>query len=96
MKKCLLSLIAVGVLFVTSGTTWAEQVADSKSQADAGRPKPAESDRTGKVKMKYLNSLFIQRPGMIRGRKPTTPPHFTSGCSNRSERPRRQTTRRSD
>ena len=47
MSKCLLSLVAASVLFAISGTTWA---ADSS----AGQQKPAELDRTGKVKMKYL------------------------------------------
>ena len=35
------------------------------------------------------SSPFIQKPGMIRGPKPTTPQNFTSGYSNRSGRPRR-------
>ena len=51
MKKCLLSLVAAGVLFAISGTTWA---ADPKAQANAGQQKPAELDRTIKVTMKYL------------------------------------------
>ena len=51
MKKCLLSLVAAGVLFAISGTTWA---ADPKAQGDAGQQKPAELDRTIKVTMKYL------------------------------------------
>jgi predicted peptidase len=50
MKKCLLSVVAAGVLFVTSGTIRAEQAADS----NAGQQKPAELDRAIKVTMKYL------------------------------------------
>ncbi len=54
MNKCLLSLVAAGVLFSVSGATWAEQTADPKAQGDAGQQKPAELDRTIKVTMKYL------------------------------------------
>ena len=51
MKTCLLSLVAAGLLFAISGTTWA---IDSKAQADAGQQKPAELNRNIKVTMKYL------------------------------------------
>ena len=50
MKQSLLSVVAAGVLLAISGTTWAQQVANSS----AGQQKPAELDRTGKVKLKYL------------------------------------------
>ena len=48
MKKCLLSLVAAGVLCVIPGTI---RAADA---INAGQQKPAELDRTIKVTMKYL------------------------------------------
>ena len=47
MKKCLLSIVAAGVLFLNLGTALA---ADS----NAGQQKPAELDRIVRVTMKYL------------------------------------------
>ncbi len=56
MKKCLLSSVAAGVLFVTFGTTWA---ADSIGHSDADQQKPAKLNRTIKVTMKYL--IYLPR-----------------------------------
>jgi hypothetical protein len=50
MKKYLLSLVTVAVLFAASDTICAVHAADSS----AGQQKPAELDRAIRVTMKYL------------------------------------------
>ena len=53
MKKCLLSFVAAGVLLAFRYDL-GRRFRFGKGQGDAGQQKPAELDRTIKVKMKYL------------------------------------------